>query len=536
MNRYLRIRLLVIGAVAIVAGSVWLAGNRQRSTADRAFSEAQAADEMLVAMIDQETGFFGYLATGQTVLLRRYQDARQRFDQALVAAQGGAEEGETDELEAIALQRRIAGAWRSEAETLLGAALTGRRRVAPTATQARLRQQLERFRTVNAAFKEDLREERIANQASANNLSVALIVVLSFLFAALGYLLFERRARGDDRRRRLHARFSDVLQLARSEEEAYAVVKRYLEQLVPGGRATVLNRNSSANRLEARTPIENPDLRLKLETVEPEACMAIRSGKTYQRRSNGDELMTCAVCGALGDEVTCVPSLVGGEVVGSVLVEHPHGLPTEETEQLSTGIAESAPVISNLRNLAIAQMRASTDALTGLPNQRAVQTALKRMTARALTTDQQLAALMIDLDHFKQINDTCGHAKGDQVLAMVGHAATATIRGGDFAGRYGGEEFVVLLPETDLEHGVMVAENLRAAIAAIEVSGVERGITASVGVAVLPGDATEPDQLLRGADRALYTAKAHGRNRVEVLATDRAPAPLGPPRLAATPE
>ena len=145
-------------------------------------------------------------------------------------------------------------------------------------------------------------------------------------------------------------------------------------------------------------------------------------------------------------------------------------------------------------------------------------------------------ALMIDLDHFKQINDTCGHAKGDQVLAMVGHAATATIRGGDFAGRYGGEEFVVLLPETDLEHGVMVAENLRAAIAAIEVSGVERGITASVGVAVLPGDATEPDQLLRGADRALYTAKAHGRNRVEVLATDRAPAPPGAPRLAATPE
>ena len=491
---------------------------------------------MLVAMMDQETGFFGYLATGQAVLLRRYQDARQRFDQALVAAQAGAPEGEADEIEAIAAQQRIAADWRSEAETLIGAALTGDRKPAPTATQARLRQRLENFRSVNTAFKEDLREERVANQSSANTLSVALIVLLSLVFGVLGYLLVERRARRDDRRRVLHGRFSDVLQLARSEEEAYAVVKRYLEQLVPGGRATVLNRNSSANRLEAGTPVENPDLRLTLETVEPEACMAIRGGKTYQRRRNGDELMTCAVCGALGDQVTCVPSLVGGEVVGSVLVEHPNRLPGEDTEQLSAGIAESAPVISNLRNLAIAQMRASTDALTGLPNQRAVQTALKSMTARALTTDQPLAALMLDLDHFKQINDTFGHAKGDQVLAMVGHAATATIRGGDFAGRYGGEEFVVLLPDTDIEHGVMVAENLRAAIAAIEVSGVERGITASVGVAVLPGDASDPDQLLRCADRALYTAKAHGRDRVEVLATGRAPAAPRTPRLAATPE
>ncbi len=304
---------------------------------------------------------------------------------------------------------------------------------------------------MNTAFKEDLREERVANQSSANTLSVALIVLLSLVFGVLGYLLVERRARRDDRRRVLHGRFSDVLQLARSEEEAYAVVKRYLEQLVPGGRATVLNRNSSANRLEAGTPVENPDLRLTLETVEPEACMAIRGGKTYQRRRNGDELMTCAVCGALGDQVTCVPSLVGGEVVGSVLVEHPNRLPGEDTEQLSAGIAESAPVISNLRNLAIAQMRASTDALTGLSNRPRLQTThLPHATELARRGGEPMTVVMIDLDHFKRFNDEFGHpAPGDRLAQErpppPGRSRSA--RSTKLA-RYGGEEFILLLPDT----------------------------------------------------------------------------------------
>ena len=82
MNRYVRIRLLVLGAVAIIAGSVWLVGSHQRSAADNAFSEAQAADEMLVAMLDQETGLLGYTVTGDRDLPRRYQDARVRFERA----------------------------------------------------------------------------------------------------------------------------------------------------------------------------------------------------------------------------------------------------------------------------------------------------------------------------------------------------------------------------------------------------------------------------------------------------------------------
>jgi len=534
VNRYARIRLLVLAAVAIIAASVWLAGSRQRSAADRALSESNAAHEMLVAMLDQESGLLGHVATGDQKLLQRYEDARVRFEQALLAAQEGAAAGETDERVAIARQRRLGRRWRELGETLLAPERAGGRQPAPVAIQTRLNRIMGSFREVNADFRADLAVERDRNQSAATTLAVALILVLSLLFGTLGYVLFERRARRDDRRRRLHSRFSEMLQLARSEEEAYGVVKEYLEQLVHGADATVLNRNSSANRLEPRTPIA-PDSKLNLESVDPQACMAIRGGRTYERHSDTEDLMTCEVCGKLPRDVTCVPSLVGGEVIGSMLIEHPGHLGPDEAGEVKASIAEAAPVISNLRNLAIAELRASTDALTGLPNQRAVQINLRRMTAQALRSGFPLAAIMFDLDHFKQINDTYGHGKGDQVLATVGQVTAGAIRASDFAGREGGEEFVVLLPATDRDQGAVVAESLRKAIAMIQVTDIDRSITASFGVAVLPDDATEPDALLRCADRALYVAKSRGRNRVELIESST-PATPADPRLAGTPE
>ena len=141
----------------------------------------------------------------------------------------------------------------------------------------------------------------------------------------------------------------------------------------------------------------------------------------------------------------------------------------------------------------------------------------RRMVAEATRGARPLAALLLDLDHFKNINDTYGHGPGDEVLAAVGEALRSTVRESDFAGRYGGEEFLILLPDTDLASGLAVAEKLRAAVGLIGVAGVDRPITTSVGVATLPGHGHDTPTLLRSADRALYRAKANGRNRVETL-------------------
>jgi diguanylate cyclase (GGDEF)-like protein len=106
------------------------------------------------------------------------------------------------------------------------------------------------------------------------------------------------------------------------------------------------------------------------------------------------------------------------------------------------------------------------------------------------------------------------------VLATVGAVLSETVRISDFVGRNGGEEFIILLPNTDTRDAIAVAEKIRGAVAAITVPGVERDITASLGIATIPDHAGDGDQLVRSADRALYVAKTNGRNRVEIAITD----------------
>jgi diguanylate cyclase (GGDEF)-like protein len=174
----------------------------------------------------------------------------------------------------------------------------------------------------------------------------------------------------------------------------------------------------------------------------------------------------------------------------------------------------AAPVLANLRTIAVAQSRASTDALTGLANRRALDDALTRMVAQALRSGTPLAAIGIDLDHFKAINDELGHETGDEVLEAVAEVLRENTRTSDFVGRWGGEEFCVLAPDTPAEGARKLAESLRAAIAQISVPGVRRTLTASFGIAVCPEHATSAELLLRQADRALYAAKHAGRDRV----------------------
>jgi diguanylate cyclase (GGDEF)-like protein len=211
---------------------------------------------------------------------------------------------------------------------------------------------------------------------------------------------------------------------------------------------------------------------------------------------------------------------VGGEVIGSILASHRSALSDSDTQSIKQSVTQAAPVLANLRNLAIAERRAETDALTGLPNNRNVTDTVRRMVAHASRSVSPLTALALDLDHFKQTNDTYGHGGGDEVLAAVGSTLKSACRASDFVGRAGGEEFLILLPDTDVQAGRVVAENIRAALAAITVASVPRPITASIGVAVLPDHAGDATSLLRLADRALYTAKKNGRNRTEVFARD----------------
>ena len=328
------------------------------------------------------------------------------------------------------------------------------------------------------------------------------------------------------------AEFADTMQLAQDEDEAHQLLRKHLERTVAGGVVTVLNRNNSADRLQAVTdlPPGSPLIRA-LEHAEPQSCLAVRSGRLHEEDQRQPALLGCPVCSTCPGRSSCLPLTVGGEVIGAVLVTRPTSNKPLPRVQVRDAVGQAAPVLANLRNLAIAELRAATDSLTGLPNKRAVGDTLKRMLAQASRSSLPMALLMLDLDHFKNINDRFGHPIGDQALAGVGAALRSTLRDSDFAGRNGGEEFTVILPGTDVSGAVVSAERIRSAIAEIVIPGVDVRVTASVGIAVYPTHGIGTERLERLADSALYVAKRTGRNRVEVATpTTDMPPPEEDPR------
>ncbi len=158
---------------------------------------------------------------------------------------------------------------------------------------------------------------------------------------------------------------------------------------------------------------------------------------------------------------------------------------------------------------------AQLDSLTGVYTRGFAMEVMERALVRARDDARPLAVLMLDLDHFKRINDAHGHARGDLVLKQTTRAMQSTLRANDILGRFGGEEFVVLLPGADLAQALGAAERCRAAVEKMKIPGAPYlSVTASVGVAAFPDHGEELDALLKASDGAMYAAKAAGRNKI----------------------
>ena len=354
-----------------------------------------------------------------------------------------------------------------------------------------------------------------ANQARTMGFILG-IAILGLAAGAVLLLSGIRRIRRNLEPGQDQAEFADTLQVANDEDEAHLLLQRHLERTLTATTVVVLNRNNSADRLEAVTPLPGGSpIADTLRGAKPRSCLAVRSGRTHRQNAKRSALLACPVCTSCPGDTLCVPLTVGGEVIGSVLLNHAAPYAEAEDQRILDSVGQAAPVLANLRNLAVAEIRAATDGLTGLPNKRAVTDAMKRLFAQASATASPLGLLLIDLDHFKQINDQWGHPVGDQVLASVGAVLRSVLRAGDFAGRNGGEEFAVLLPDTGIPAALEIAERIRVAIAEISLPGADASVTASLGVVGFPAHATTLDRLERLADAALYIAKREGRNRVQ---------------------
>ena len=174
------------------------------------------------------------------------------------------------------------------------------------------------------------------------------------------------------------------------------------------------------------------------------------------------------------------------------------------------------------------QLSSRTDELTGIPNRRAINERLSETFHECLKHGHNFALLMLDLDRFKHINDTHGHAVGDVVLKTVAERIRHALRDSDFIGRFGGEEFVALLPRSTAQEALPVAHRVREAVGTkpIPCGDASLTVTVSVGISEFPGNAVSTHDLINAADQAMYSAKRNGRNRVEVASSQRAPPPV----------
>jgi diguanylate cyclase (GGDEF)-like protein len=197
------------------------------------------------------------------------------------------------------------------------------------------------------------------------------------------------------------------------------------------------------------------------------------------------------------------------------------GLDADQVETARALVAQASVALENARLHRLVERQALVDGLTGLANRRSLEETLSSELARAGRLGHELCLVLADLDRFKQVNDRFGHRTGDEVLRAFAQALAGTIRAGDVAGRWGGEEFALILVGVGVAGGVELAERarLRTSAQPVETPGGELvAITASFGVAACAGGGSA-DELIDAADSALYAAKREGRDRVVGAAT-----------------
>jgi diguanylate cyclase (GGDEF)-like protein len=567
-RRYL-VRLLVLAMLLLVTLSVaaWIVFRAERDQTEHveqvfeSYAVLRSFQSVLQNVVDAQSGGWGYIITGNDEFLEPYRRAviQLERDRAVLSALAG-----TRPNLAAAVNRVLAAADR--ARELIEETMAVFRRFGLEAARARvaalqLKGEVDALRSlvaeVTGAEQTQLRNRTSLAQAAIEQVDSA--VVGSFLVAVFVLLLstwivyreyrrrlalesmLERKTRDHEvdariarnllRHRETLREFRDLLQSARTTDEACGIIARGLDLLAPHEAGSVCLIGPSRDHAESVRAWGEAAVS---ETVfAPDDCYGLRRGRQHACLDPGRDLRCPHVHAEHRGPHLCLPLVAHGETLGVLVLGGPAlaGLDPRIHDNLSLAMESISIALANIRLHEALRDLSVQDPLTGLYNRRYLEAALTREIARAERRAAGIAVLMADLDHFKALNDRWGHDAGDHVLIQVGRLLRTNARGEDVACRFGGEEFMMILPDTGLSTALARAEQIRAAVESLVIrhhSETLRPVTISLGISVYPEHGRSPADLMRAADRALYEAKRGGRNCVRQA--DSAPATDGSPR------
>ena len=362
--------------------------------------------------------------------------------------------------------------------------------------------------------------------------SIVLLIGLSFFSVRRSIELTDNLQRYQElhqktvilnRRTTLMAELSDMLQSCLSSAEAYPIIASSAELLMPNSSGALCILSNSRNAVEMVASWKSPALRDSV--FAPEDCWALRRGRIHAASDESSALSCVHVAQPRPKHSLCVPMMAHGETLGLLTVQTTRDQNDESVfgsdesiEQLAKTLAEQASLaLANLKLREVLRTQSIRDPLTNLYNRRYMEESLDRELSRAVRKHTPLSLMLIDVDHFKRFNDTFGHEAGDIVLRSLGHLLQSQLRSEDIVCRFGGEEFVVILPDAPLDGARQRGEQLREATKELitEFRGQTLGrVTLSIGISTFPAHGGTGATLVEAADAALYRAKKEGRDCV----------------------
>ena len=319
-----------------------------------------------------------------------------------------------------------------------------------------------------------------------------------------------------NREAQLLGEVGDMLQSCLSTEEAYPVIAIHGPQLLPG----------SSGALYVHDPLKDMYALMaewgetppSMPVFKAEDCWALRRGKVHAVTPTTVTLPCRHASADLGSGSLCIPLAATGKSIGLIHVTHC----AEEAHRFAMSVADRVGLaLSNLMLRSDLRQLSIHDPLTTLFNRRYMEETLELELRRAERKEQPIGIIMMDIDHFKAFNDGFGHAAGDALLQALGTLIRTNLRGGDIACRYGGEEFLLILPEASADVACARAEDLRERVKKMTVISDDKhlgAVSISLGVSIFPANGRTRDELLAAADAGLYEAKNSERDRVVLAA------------------